>query len=77
MGSSFITYEIKIDTGKCTGCGTCAENCPMGVLEMATVGRKKLSKVKNPDMCVGCHTCELRCPYEAIKVYPPLGKEFG
>ncbi|MEM3823605.1 MAG: ferredoxin family protein [Candidatus Bathyarchaeia archaeon] len=68
--------EIKIDTNKCTGCGTCVENCPMGVLEIVSVGRKKLSKVKNLDYCMNCHTCELRCPYEAIKVYPPLGKEF-
>lgn len=70
-----IEFEIKIDASKCTGCGTCAENCPMQVLEIVTVGRKKRSRVKDPDSCIGCHTCELDCPYEAIKVYPPLGEE--
>ena len=70
-----IEFEIKIDTSKCTGCGTCAESCPMQVYEIVTVGRKKQSRVKDLDSCFGCHTCELHCPYEAVKVYPPLGEE--
>ena len=68
--------EIKIDLNKCVGDGICVEKCPMGVLELATVGRKKLARVANPDDCIECHTCELECSYEAIKVYPPLGEEF-
>lgn len=67
-----VVFEIKLDLNLCTGCGTCVDECPMGVYEIVTVGRKKQSRVKDLDMCIGCHTCELRCPYEAVKVYPPL-----
>jgi NAD-dependent dihydropyrimidine dehydrogenase PreA subunit len=68
--------EIKIDINKCVGDEICVEKCPMNVLEMTKVGRKKLATVANPDDCIECHTCELECPYEAIKVYPALGEEF-
>ncbi|RLI46262.1 ferredoxin, partial [Candidatus Bathyarchaeota archaeon] len=26
--------EIKVDTEKCTGCGTCVDVCPVGVYEI-------------------------------------------
>lgn len=74
MTSDFIV-TIKVDSTKCTGCGTCTDQCPMGVYEIVSVGRKKISKVVNKDACVACHTCELRCVYEAIVVLPPLGDE--
>jgi NAD-dependent dihydropyrimidine dehydrogenase PreA subunit len=69
--------EINIDLNACVGDGICVEKCPMGVLEMTTVGRKKQARVANPDQCIECHTCELECPYSAIKVFPPLGEEFA
>lgn len=68
--------EVKIEAKKCVGDGVCVEKCPMGVLEMTNIGKKKLAQVVNPDNCIVCHTCELECPYDAIKVYPPLGEEF-
>ena len=68
--------EIKIDINKCVGDSICVEKCPMGVLEIISVGRKKQVRVANPDNCIECHTCELECPYDAIKVFPPLGDEF-
>jgi len=68
--------EIKIDINKCVGDEICVEKCPMAVLEMTKLGKKKVAKVANLDNCIECHTCELECPYEAIKVYPPLGEEF-
>jgi NAD-dependent dihydropyrimidine dehydrogenase PreA subunit len=74
MTSDFIV-TISVDSSKCTGCGTCIEQCPMGVYELVPVGRKKLSRVAYKDRCIACHTCELRCPYEAIVVLPPLGDE--
>ena len=70
-----IEFEIKIDTSKCAGCGTCVEVCPMQVFEIVTVGEKKQSRIKDLDSCFGCHLCELQCPNEAVKVYPPLGEE--
>jgi len=69
--------EITIDLNKCVGDGICVEKCPMNVLEIATVGRKKIAQVAHAEQCIECHTCELECPYEAIKVFPPLGEEFA
>jgi len=69
--------EIKIDLNACVGDRICAEKCPIGVLEIVTVERKKQARVANPDQCIECHTCELECPYSAITVLPLLGEEFA
>lgn len=61
----------------CVGDGIWVEKCPMGVLEITMMGRKKFAQVAHPEQCIECHTCELECPYSAIKVYPPLGDEFA
>jgi NAD-dependent dihydropyrimidine dehydrogenase PreA subunit len=73
---SEVEIDIKIDINECVGDGICVEKCPMGVLEMGTMGKKKIAKVADLGLCIQCHTCELECPYNAIKVYPPLGEEF-
>ena len=54
----------KIDSKKCTKCGTCIDVCPMKVFE------KKGDKVivANPDECIGCKACEVQCPEKAINV---------
>lgn len=53
-----------VDKGKCTGCGTCVEVCPMNVFKID----KKKSVVKKPDECIACGACEAQCPSEAIKI---------
>ncbi len=51
----------KIDQEKCTGCGNCAEICPV---EAITLENEK-AKVDD-DTCVDCGTCVDECPVEAI-----------
>ncbi|MDH5266464.1 MAG: 4Fe-4S binding protein [Candidatus Bathyarchaeota archaeon] len=56
--------EIKIDEEKCTGCGTCVDICPVGVLEI----KDEKSVVVNLDECLVCRACEVQCPEGAIEI---------
>jgi formate hydrogenlyase subunit 6/NADH:ubiquinone oxidoreductase subunit I len=67
-----VQIEVRIDEDKCVGCGTCVEVCPVQVLEMKTVGKKKKTSAPDTSFCVKCHMCEFHCGYEAIKVFPPF-----
>lgn len=58
--------KVSVDESKCTGCGTCAEICPMGVFELDP--SKKKSVPKKQGECIGCRACEVQCPASAIKV---------
>ena len=53
-----------VDNAKCTGCGTCAEVCPVNVFEM----ENNKAVVKRPDDCIQCRACEASCPEKAIVV---------
>jgi formate hydrogenlyase subunit 6/NADH:ubiquinone oxidoreductase subunit I len=67
-----LQIEIVIDFDKCTGCATCVEVCPVDVLEMQTVEKKKKSVALDQSFCLKCHMCEFHCGYQAIHVYPPF-----
>jgi len=56
--------EIKIDLDRCTGCGTCADVCPVGVFEV----KESKSAAVNVNECLICMACETQCPENAIKV---------
>ena len=47
---------------RCTGCGACVEQCPVGAL--AQQGGKAV--VAAPDACTYCLRCEDVCPSDAI-----------
>lgn len=55
----------KVNKEKCTGCGTCVDECPS---EAITLDEKEGIAVVNEDECVDCGACEDVCPAEAIKV---------
>ena len=54
----------KIDTKKCTNCGTCVEICPVQVYEKGD----KSPVIKSPEKCIGCKACEVQCPVQAIVI---------
>lgn len=54
----------KINSDKCTKCGTCVDMCPVSVFKKD--GNRIV--VDKPDECIGCKSCEVQCPVNAIKV---------
>ncbi len=56
----------RVVTGKCIGCGRCAEVCPQDVITPGTPPTFRL------DDCVGCLCCAEVCPQGAIEPYHNL-----
>ncbi len=55
---------IKIDEGKCNGCGECIPNCPEGALQV--IGGK--ARLVSDLFCDGLGACLGHCPEGAIEV---------
>ncbi len=51
-----------VDKEKCTGCGTCVEECPVG----AIAWEEKKAKI-NMDVCIRCGVCHSVCPEKAVR----------
>ena len=54
---------VTINTGECTGCGSCVDECPNGVLAMDG----DTAKVANEGECIDCGICIDACPSGAIE----------
>jgi len=50
-----------IDDTRCDGCGTCVEECPVGVIEM----QEEVARI-HMDGCIRCALCHDVCPQEAV-----------
>jgi uncharacterized protein (DUF362 family)/Pyruvate/2-oxoacid:ferredoxin oxidoreductase delta subunit len=49
------------DAEKCTGCGTCADHCPVSALSLI----ENIPQV-NAGVCIACFCCQEMCPEKAI-----------
>ncbi len=69
----------KIKADICTGCGVCAENCPIESADDYNQGLKRRKAISvlysqavplvysiDPDLCIGCGACQLSCIAKAI-----------
>ena len=60
-----------INPNLCTGCGTCAEICPVQVFRYDR-DKEKIPEVKFRRECWHCNACVLDCPSKAIQLHVPL-----
>ncbi|WP_022850896.1 4Fe-4S dicluster domain-containing protein [Limisalsivibrio acetivorans] len=65
-------YLPEIDEGNCTGCGKCAEICPVEALGMVSANdpekpRRKTVKL-DTDICLGCGVCVRVCNQDALSL---------
>ncbi len=63
---------VKIDEGKCTGCGLCIPNCAEGALRIID-GKARLISDK---FCDGLGACLGHCPEDAITIIEREAEEF-
>jgi len=58
-------------TEACTGCGTCAESCPVEAIVLS--GKDQRARPTfDYDRCVRCYCCNELCPASAIELTSPL-----
>jgi Fe-S-cluster-containing hydrogenase component 2 len=55
-------YLMQVDTDLCTGCGTCAERCPVEAITVDDVS------VVDTEKCIGCGVCYPTCPSGAVSL---------
>lgn len=51
-----------VDEEKCTGCGQCADICPVDAISVDS------GKAIINELCVECGSCVTACPVEAISL---------
>lgn len=63
--SNFIPVP---DDEKCTGCGICADSCPIAAISMDEAGSAAGIPVVNTEICLGCGVCASSCPNKSLSL---------
>ncbi len=59
-----MSWNVEVDSAKCTGCGECVDICPVEVYELED-GK---SAPVNPEECLGCESCVEVCETRAVSI---------
>ena len=69
---STTNFLPSVDAATCTGCGKCAEACPVEAMGMVSAGDPHNSKRKkarvDTSVCLGCGVCAKVCPTKSISL---------
>ena len=60
---------IALASDNCTGCRTCADVCPHGVLAL----HEKQAQIVAEERCIECGACQLNCHEDAVTVTKGTG----
>jgi Pyruvate/2-oxoacid:ferredoxin oxidoreductase delta subunit len=63
---SRIVMRPWADPQRCTGCGTCVDQCPAQALSLV-----EAVAVVDAALCIGCFCCQEMCPEKAITLAAP------
>jgi Pyruvate/2-oxoacid:ferredoxin oxidoreductase delta subunit len=69
---STTNFLPRVDAAACTGCGKCAQVCPVEAMGMVSAGdprdsRRKKARV-DTSICLGCGVCAHACPAKSISL---------
>lgn len=56
--------KANVDKNTCVACGTCANVCPLGAINIIAGVFAEVDQLK----CVGCTKCANECPASIIKM---------
>lgn len=65
---------MKVDSDKCTHCGLCLKNCPLGAYEM---DENKVPQLRKDYKCFSCFNCMVACQFDAISIVDVYHVEKG
>lgn len=60
-------YVARVDHGRCSGCGLCAERCQFGAITARQDSGRDIALI-DPLKCFGCGLCRKACPADALSL---------